>query len=71
MICGIADIEWLEGRVRITELLLVFLTTAYSSSATETALVDTSSHVSEIVEVRSDVLVVLARVFDVVDPSSP
>ena len=43
--------------------------------ATETVLVDTSSRVSKIVEVHSDVLVdllvVLARVFDVVAPSSP
>ena len=43
--------------------------------ATEVALVDTLSRVSEIVEVRSDVLVdllvVLARVFDAVAPSSP
>ena len=43
--------------------------------ATEAALVDTSSCVSEIVEVDSDVLVdllvVLARVFDAVAPSSP
>ena len=43
--------------------------------ATEAALVDTSSCVSEIVEVDSDVLVdllvVLARVFNVVAPSSP
>ena len=42
---------------------------------TETVLVDTSSRVSEIVEVRSDVLVdllvVLARMFDAVAPSSP
>lgn len=43
--------------------------------ATEAVLIDTSSRVSEIVEVDSDVLVdllvVLARVFDVVAPSSP
>ena len=43
--------------------------------ATKAALVDTSSRVSKIVEVRSDVLVdllvVLARVFDAVAPSSP
>ena len=43
--------------------------------ATETAFVDTLSRVSEIVEVRLDVLVdllvVLVRVFDAVAPSSP
>ena len=43
--------------------------------AREMALVDILSRVSEIVEVRSDVLVdhlvVLARVFDAVAPSSP
>ena len=42
---------------------------------TKTALVNTSSHISEVVEVHSDVLVdllvVLARVFDAVAPSSP
>jgi len=56
--------------------LLVLLTAAYFFfMATEAALVDTSLCVLEIVEVRSDVLVdllvVLARVFDVVAPSSP
>ena len=43
--------------------------------ATETVFVDTSSCISEIIEVHSDVLVdllvVLARVFDAVAPSSP
>ena len=43
--------------------------------ATEVALVDTSTCVSEIIEVHSDILVdllvVLARVFDAVAPSSP
>ena len=43
--------------------------------ATEAALVDTSSCVSEIIEVHSDVLVdllvVLVKVFDAVAPSSP
>jgi len=51
------------------------LTAAYFFMATETVLIDTSSRVSKIVEVHSDVLVdllvVLARVFDVVAPSSP
>ena len=43
--------------------------------ARETALVDMTSRISEIVDVRSDVLVdflvVLARVVDAVAPSSP
>jgi len=47
----------------------------YFFMATETAFVDTLSRVSEIVEVRLDVLVdllvVLVRVFDAVAPSSP
>ena len=56
--------------------MLIFLTSAYFFfMARKTALVDTSSCVSEIVEVRSDVLVdllvVLARMFDAVAPSSP
>ena len=53
--------------------MLVFLTAAYFFfMARKTALVDTSSCVSKIVEVRSDVLVdflvVLARVVDAVHP---
>ena len=55
--------------------MLVLLTTAYFFMATEATLVDTSSCVSEIIEVHSDVLVdllvVLAVMFDVVAPSSP
>ena len=56
--------------------MLVLLTAAYFFfMARETVLVDMSSRVSEIVEVDSDVLVdllvVLARVFNVVAPSSP
>ena len=56
--------------------MLVFLTTAYFFfMMTVMMLVDTSSRVSKIVEVRSDVLVVLlvvlARVFEAVAPSSP
>ena len=56
--------------------MLVLLTAAYFFfMAIEAALVNMSSHVSEIIEVRSDVLVnllvVLARVFDAVAPSSP
>jgi len=55
--------------------LLVLPTVAYFFfMTTKAALVDTSLRISEIVEVRSDVLVdllvVLARVFDMVAPSS-
>ena len=39
--------------------------------ARETTLVDMTSRVSKIVDVRSDVLVVLVRVVDAVAPSSP
>ena len=75
VIYGVADIEWLEGRVWITELLLVFLMAAYFFfMAIETALVDTSSRISKIVEVHSDMLVdllvMLAVMFNVVAPSS-
>jgi len=55
--------------------LLVFLTAAYFFMARETTLVDMTSCISKIVDVRLDVLVdfpvVLARVIDVVAPSSP
>ena len=56
--------------------MLVLLMAAYFFfMATEAVLVDTSSCVSEIIEVHSDVLVdllvVLAKVFDVVAPSFP
>ena len=56
--------------------MLVFLTIAYFFfMMTVMTLVGTSSRVSEIVEVRSDVLVdllvVLAKVFDAVAPSCP
>ena len=76
VIYGVVGIEWLEGCVQITELLLVFLTSAYFLfMARETAPVDLTSHVLEVVEVRSDVLfdllVMLMRVVDAVPPSSP
>ena len=76
MICGVAGVEWLEGYVQITELWLVFLTPAYFFfMARETTLVDMSSRVSEIVEVRSDILVdflvMLARVVNAVALGSP
>ena len=56
--------------------MLVFLTPAYFFfMARETVLVGMTSRVSEIVDVRSDVLVdflvMLARVVDAVAPSSP
>ena len=56
--------------------MLVLLAAAYFFfMETEAALVDTSSCVSEIIEVHSnvlvDLLVVLAKVLDAVVPSSP
>ena len=71
---GVTDIEWLEGSVWITELLLVLLTVPYFFfMARKTALVDTSSRILKIVEVHSDVLVdllvMLAVMFNVVAPS--
>ena len=56
-------------------LLLVLLAVAYFFfMVTEVALVDTSSHISEIVEVHSDVLVdllvVLAVMFNAIASSS-
>ena len=56
--------------------MLVLLMAAYFFFVTtETALIDMSSRISEIVEVHSDVLVnllvMLARVFDTVAPSCP
>ena len=54
--------------------MLVLLAATYFFMATEAALVDTLSCISEIIEVHSDVLVdllvVLAVVFDAVAPSS-
>ena len=56
--------------------MLVLLVVAYFFfMATEMAFVDTSSRISEIIKVHSDVLVdllvVLAKVFNAVAPSSP
>ena len=56
--------------------MLVLLTVAYFFfMVTKAVLVDMSSCVSEIIEVHSDVLVdllvMLAKVFDAVAPSSP
>ena len=51
--------------------MLVLLAAAYFFfTATKVAFVDTSSRISEIVEVHSDVLVVLAVMFNAVAPSS-
>ena len=51
--------------------MLILLVAAYFFfMAAKAAFVDTSSCISEIVEVHSDVLVVLAVVFNVVAPSS-
>ena len=76
MIGGIAGVKWLEGCIRIIEVLLVFLTSAYFLfMAGETAPVDMTSRIPEIVDVRSDILVdflvMLVRVVDAVAPSSP
>jgi len=73
---SIVDVKWLEGYIWITELLLVFLTQAYFLfMPRETAPVDMTSCIPEVVDVCSDVLidflVVLARVVDAVPPSSP
>ena len=75
-ICSIADVKWLEGYIWITELLRVFLMSAYFLfMAREMAPVDMTSRILEILDVRSDILVdflvMLARVVDVVPPSSP
>ena len=51
--------------------MLVLLAAAYFFfMATEAAFIDMPSCISEIVEVHSDVLVVLVVMFDVVAPSS-
>ena len=76
VIGGIVGIKWLEGRIRVPKLLLVFLTPAhFLFMSRETALVDMTSHIPKIVDVRSDILVdflvMLVRVVDMVPPSSP
>ena len=75
IIYSITGVERLESRVRVTVLLLVLLVAAYFFMVAKAAFVDTSSCISKIVEVHSDVLVdllvMLAKVFDVVAPSSP
>ena len=75
VIYSIAGANWLEGSIWIAEFLFVLLTPAYFFMARETAPVDMTSRISEIVFVRTDILVdflvVLARVVDVVLPSTP
>ena len=71
VIGGIVGVKWLEGCIRITELLLVFLTPAYFLfMLRETVPIDMTSCVPEVVDVCSDILinflVVLARVVDMV-----
>ena len=75
-IYSIAGVKWLEGCIRITELMLVFLTLAYFLfMARETTPIDMTSRISEIIDECSDILVhllvVLARVVDAVPPCSP
>ena len=56
-------------------MLILLMASYFFFMATKTALVDTTSRVLEIVEVGSDILVdflvMLARVFEAVAPSSP
>ena len=75
VIYSIADAKWLEGSIRIAEFLLVLLMSAYFFfMARETVPVDMTSHISEVVDVRSDILfdlfVVLVRVVNAVPLSS-
>jgi len=75
-IYSIASVKWLKGCIRITKFLLIFLTLAYFLfMARETAPVNMTSCIMEIVDVRSDILVdllvELVRVVDMVPPSSP
>ena len=76
MIGGIVGIKRLEGCIRITEFLLVFLTLAYFLFMPRgTVPIDVTSCIPEVVDVFLDILidflVVLARVVDMVPPSSP
>ena len=76
MVGDIAGVKWLEGCIRITEFLLIFLTPAYFLlMPRETAPIDMTSCILEVVDVCSDILidflVKLARVVDMVPPSSP
>jgi hypothetical protein len=77
---SIADVEWLEGRIRITEFLLVLLTPAYFLFMPgEMAPINMASCIPELVDVPSDVLFdflvscsvdALKRVVDDIPPSS-
>ena len=73
---SIANVKWLEGCIQITEFLLVFLTPAYFLLIPrETAPIDMTSCILEVVDVCSDILidflVVLARVVDMVPLAPP
>ena len=75
-ICSIASVKWLEGYIWITKLLLVFLTLAYFLlMLREMTPIDMTSCIPEVVDVCSDILidflVMLARIVDMVPPSSP
>ena len=75
-ICSIAGVKWLEGYIWITELLLIFLMPAYFLlMPRETVPIDMTSCILEVVDVSSDILIYflveLARVVDMVPPSSP
>ena len=54
-ISSIAGVKWLEGCIRITKFLLVFLTPVYFLfMPRETAPVDMTSCIPEVVDVCSD-----------------
>ena len=72
---SVADVKGLEGCIRITEFLLVFLMSAYFLfMARETVPIDMTSCIPEITEVHSsvlfDLLVMLAMVLGAMAPSS-
>ena len=73
---GVAGVKWLEGCIRITEFLLVFLTPTYFLfMLREMAPIDVTSCILEVVDVFSDILidflVVLMRVVDMVPLAPP
>ena len=73
---GIASVKWLEGYIRITKFLLVFLTLAYVLlMPRETAPIDMTSCIPKVVDVCLDILidflVVLATVVDMVPLAPP
>ena len=76
VIGSIAGVKWLEGCIRITEFLLVFLTPAYFLfMLREMAPINVTSCIPEVVDVYSDILidflVVLVRVVDMVPLAPP